>query len=76
MTLWTAEHLGVSPTSQQIRDLDYWQIRLIYETAMCFPLEGLRKAFHERKMSPPDFKDEDLLEAGYSPEEFADIRGE
>jgi len=43
---------------------------------MCFPLEGLRKAFHERKMSPPDFKDEDLLEAGYSPEEFADIRGE
>jgi len=42
---------------------------------MCFPIDGLRKAFHERKRSPAIFEDEDLLEAGYSPEEFAAIRG-
>ena len=68
--------MGISPTSREIRDLDYWQIRLIYETAMSFPLEGLRKAFHERKRSAANFNDDDLLEAGYSPEEFAAIRGE
>jgi hypothetical protein len=68
--------LGLSPTSQQIRELDFWQIRLIYETAMTFPIDGMRRAFHEQKRSPVNFSDEALLKAGYSPEMFAAIRGE
>jgi len=42
---------------------------------MSFPIEGLRNAYRERQRSPANFDDDDLLEAGYSPEEFADIRG-
>ena len=75
MTVWTADHLGLSPTSQQIRELEPWQKRLIYEMAMCFPIEGLRIAFRDRKKSPANFEDNALLEAGYSPEEFDNIRG-
>ena len=75
MTLWTAVHLGISPTSRTIRNLDEWQIGLIYETAMNYPVEGLRKTYFERKKSTANFDDEDLLNMGYSPEDIAAIKG-
>ena len=74
-TLWTAVHLGVSPASEAISDLDEWQTGLIYETAMNYPLEGLRKNYRDRKKSPAGFDDDDLLEMGYSHDEIAAIKG-
>ena len=70
MVVWTAVHLGHSPTSKTIQDIDSWLIGLIYETAMCYPVEGLRRSYFQRKKSISNFDDEDLLEAGYSPEEI------
>ena len=75
MTLWVAAHLGVSPASETIGALDDWQIGLIYETAMNYPLEGLRKGYHDRKKSPANFDDGDMLDLGYSLEEIAAIKG-
>jgi hypothetical protein len=75
MTLWTAVHLGVSPASKTIRALDEWQIGLIYEAAMSYPLEGLRKSFFERKQSVESVDDDDLLELGLSPDAIAQIKG-
>lgn len=74
--LWTAVHLGVSPTSRTIRNLDDWQTGLIYETAMNYPLEGLRRCYFDRKKSPGNFDDDDLLDMGYSPDENTGIKGE
>jgi hypothetical protein len=76
MILWTAAHLGLSPTSRTIRNLDDWQVGLIYETVMNYPLEGLRKCYFDRKKSVGNFDDEDLLEQGYSPAEIAEIKGQ
>ena len=42
---------------------------------MSYPLEGLRKCFFDRKKSISNFDVEDFLEAGYSPEEIAVIKG-
>jgi hypothetical protein len=70
-----AVHLGVSPTSREIRNLDEWQIGLIYETAMNYPVEGLRKCYLDRKKSTSNFDEEDLLDMDYSPEEIAEIKG-
>ena len=67
--------MGLSPTSKTIKELDSWQIGLIYETAMNYPVEGLRRAFFENKKSVSNFDDEDLLDAGYSPEEISRIKG-
>ena len=75
MTLWTAEHLGVSPASKTIRALDEWQIGLMYEVAMSYPIEGLRRSFFERKKSVEAVDDEDLLELGLSPDAIAEIKG-
>jgi len=75
MTMWTAVHLGVSPASETIRELDEWQTGLIYETAMNYPLEGLRKSFHDRRKSPAGFDDDDLLDMGYSREDIVAIKG-
>jgi len=58
-----------------MRALDGWQMGLIYEAAMCFPIEGLRRAYRERKKSPANFDDGDLLELGYSRPEIAEIKG-
>jgi hypothetical protein len=69
-------HLGVSPASKTIQALDEWQISLIYETAMGYPVEGLRKSYFERKKSVSNFDDEDLIDLGYSPEEIKVIKGE
>ena len=75
MTLWTAVHLGVSPASRTISRLDDWLTGLIYETAMGYPVEGLRKSYFDRKKSSASFDDDDLLEMGYSHEEIAAIKG-
>ncbi len=75
MRLWTAEHLGVSPASKTIHALDEWQIGLIYEVAMSYPIEGLRRSFFERKKSVEAVDDEDLLELGLSLEVIAEIKG-
>jgi hypothetical protein len=75
MALWTAVHLGVSPASNTIRRLDDWQIGLIYETAMNYPLEGLRRCYFDRKKSAASYDEDDLEEFGYTPEEIADIKG-
>ena len=75
LTLWTAVHLGKSPTSKTIRDLDSWQIGLIYETVMNYPEEWIRRSYFENKKSTGNFEDEDLLEMGYTPEQIAQIKG-
>jgi hypothetical protein len=69
-------HLGLSPTSKTVQRLDTWQIGLIYETAMNYTVEGLRKDYFERKKSVSNFDDEDLLDLGYSPDEIAVIKRE
>ncbi len=76
MTLWTAVHLGVSPASKTIQKLDDWQIGLIYETAMNYPVEGLRRSYFDRKKSTSNFDDDDLIDMGYTPEEIKSIKGE
>jgi hypothetical protein len=75
MTMWTAEHLGVSPASKTIHALNEWQIGLMYEVAMSYPIEGLRKSFFERKNSVESVDDDDLLELGLSPDVIAKIKG-
>jgi hypothetical protein len=77
MTLWTSAHLGVSPASETIRALDEWQIGLIYETVMNFPVDGLRRSYFDRKdkEAVENIDDDSLLEIGYSPEEIAGIKG-
>jgi hypothetical protein len=66
MALWTAVHLGVSPASRTIQNLDEWQIGLIYETAMNYPVDGLRRSYFERKDKETieNIDDEDLAEIG------------
>jgi len=59
----------------ELKDLDEWQIGLIYETAMNFPVDGLRRSYFEAKKSVTNFDNTDLLDMGYSPEEFAEIKG-
>jgi hypothetical protein len=68
--------LGVSPASETIRALDEWQIGLIYETAMNYPIEGMRQSYWKRKNSAANFDDGDLADLGYSPEEIAEIKGQ
>jgi hypothetical protein len=74
--MWTEVHLGVSPASKTIRALDEWQIGLMYEVAMSYPIEGLRKSFFERKNSVEAVDDEDLLDLGLSPDVIAQIKGQ
>jgi hypothetical protein len=61
--------------SQTIRKLNQWQIGLIYEMAMNYPIEGLRKCYFEEIKSVNNFEDSDLLDLGYTPEEIAQIKG-
>ena len=68
-------HLGISPTNRAARSLDDWQIGLIYETAMNYPVEGVRNGYFERKKSPENFDSSDILDMGYSPDEIAAIKG-
>jgi hypothetical protein len=75
MTLWTAVHLGVSPASKTIRTLDEWQIGLMYEVAMSYPIEGMRKSYFERKNSIEQVPDEEFLDLGYSLAEIAEMKG-
>jgi len=42
---------------------------------MGYPLEGLRASYFKRKKSSGSFEVEDLVDAGYSPEEIEAIRG-
>ena len=67
--------MGISPASNSIRSLSDWQIGLIYETAMNYPVEGLRKCYFDTKKSTSNFEDDDLLDMGYSLEEIAAIKG-
>ena len=75
LTLWTAVHLGISPTSETIQNLDEWQTGLIYETAMNYPLEGLRRSYFDRKKSTSSIDDDILLDLGYSPDQIVKIKG-
>jgi hypothetical protein len=75
MALWSAVHLGLSPTSRTIQSLDDWQIGLIYETAMNYPVDGLRKCYFDRKKSVDNYDDDDLLDMGYTRDEIAEIKG-
>ena len=70
-----AVHLRASPASRAIRRLDDWQIGLIYETAMCYPAEALRKCYFDQKKSIVNFDDEDILDMGYTLEEIAQMKG-
>ena len=67
--------LGASPASSEIQNLDDWQTGLIYETAMSYPEEWLRRGFFEQKKSASNFDDEDMLKMGYSAKEIAAIKG-
>jgi hypothetical protein len=77
MVLWTAAHLGVSPASGTIRALDDWQIGLIYETVMNFPVDGLRESYFDRKEKETvkNIDDEDFAELGYSQADINSIKG-
>jgi hypothetical protein len=77
MTLWTAVHLGVSPASKEMQALDEWQIGLMYEIAMNFPVDGLRKSYLERKEKEAveNIDDEDLAELGLSQTDIDQIKG-
>jgi len=67
--------LKASPASREIRELDNWQIGLIYETAMNYPLEGVRRSYYDNKKSTNNFENDDLLDMGYTLEEIAEIKG-
>jgi hypothetical protein len=67
--------LGVSPASKTIRALDEWQLGLMYEAAMSYPIEGMRKSFFERKESVESADDDDLLDLGLSPDIISQIKG-
>ena len=67
--------MGASPASREIRRLDDWQVGLLYEVAMGYPVEGLRKSYWERKKSVNNFADDDLLDMGYSLDEIEHIKG-
>ena len=58
-----------------IQSLDDWQIGLIYEIAMNYPVEGLRRCYFDRKRSVDNIDDDAILDMDYSPEEIAEIRG-
>ena len=73
--LWTAGHLGISPASNSIRKLGDWQIGLLYETIMNYPVEGLRKCYFDAKKSTNNFEDDDLFDLGYSQEDIAAMKG-
>ncbi len=77
MRLWAAAHLGVSPASKTIRALDEWQIGLIYEIAMNYPVEGMRHSYWKRKNGVENLDEESLADddMGYTPEEIARIKG-
>jgi hypothetical protein len=77
MTLWTAVHLGVSPASETIHSLDEWQIGLIYEIAMNYPVESLRRSYWKRKTGVESLDEESLTDddMGYTLEEAAAIKG-
>jgi hypothetical protein len=77
MRLWAAAHLGVSPASKTIRALDDWHIGLVYEAAMNYPLEGLRRSYWNRKNGVAGLDEEGLAgdDMGYTPEEIAEIKG-
>jgi hypothetical protein len=47
----------------------------MYEVAMSYPIEGLRKSFFERRNSVESADDDDLLELGLSPDAIAQIKG-
>lgn len=68
-------HLGVSPASRTIQELSDWQIGLIYEIAMNYPVDGLRRCYFDEKKNVITFDDSDMLDMGYSPEEIAKIKG-
>jgi hypothetical protein len=48
----------------------------MYEVAMNYPVDGLRRVYFDRKKGPSNIEDEDLLELGYSLEEIEQIKGE
>ena len=70
-----AVHLRASPADRAIRELDDWQIGLIHETVMNYPVEGVRRCYFDQKKSVSNFDDEDLPDMGYTAEEIAQIKG-
>jgi len=66
--------LGISPTSKTIADLTFWQIELMYETAMSYPIESLRHYYFQNKKNTVTADDTDLLALGYTPEQIAEMK--
>ena len=66
--------MKVFPISKDFQNLNDWQIGLIYEVAMNYPEDGLRKCYFDAKRSACNFEDGDLLDLGYSREEIAAIK--
>jgi ethanolamine ammonia-lyase large subunit len=73
MRLWTAVHLGISPTAT--KKINDWQIGLIYEMAMSYPIDGLREWYFKDKKSVSHVDEDKLKELGYTPEMIAKIKG-
>ena len=42
---------------------------------MNYPLDGVRKSYLKKKKTKVDFEYNDMIEAGYTPEEIKAIRG-
>ena len=74
MTLWVMVHLKGYPASGA--ELTDWQIGLIYEIAMHFSEEGLRRNYWEQKKSIVNVDDSEMLNLGYTREEIARIKGQ
>jgi hypothetical protein len=47
----------------------------MYEVAMNYPVEGMRRSYFERQKSAANIEDEDLLDLGYTQEEVDQIKG-
>ena len=69
--------MGVSPASRAIQALNDWQIGLIYEMAMNYPIDGVRKCYSDKKKAISNYDDADLLDTdmGYSMEDIAKMKG-
>jgi hypothetical protein len=67
--------LGVSPASKTIHALDDWQIGLLYEVAIHFPLDSLRRSYyeHQNANNVKNIDPDDLASLGLPPSVINDI---
>lgn len=71
-TLWIMDYLKVCPDPQAITDPDF--INIVYEFAMNYTTESLRKSYIENKKREMEKVTRDeLRELGYDEEDLTDV---